>query len=393
LTASESPAAGGQTEGPTADRGAGPLAGLRVLEFAGLGPVPHAGMVLADLGARVLRIERPDAPGSAIAPPGPLDRGRTTLALDLARPEDVRTALRLAAGADVLVEGFRPGVMERLGLGPDVCLARNTRLVYARMTGWGQDGPLAPRAGHDINYLGLTGALAAIGPAGGDPVPPLNLVGDYGGGSMLLLVGILAALLERSSSGRGQVVDAAMVDGVTSLLALTYGLLGAGLWRLERGANLIDGGAPFYTTYVCADGGYVAVGALEERFWLRLLEVLGLDVRDLPPRNDPVGWPSLRARLARVFAARSRDAWTETFAEVDACVTPVLTLAETAAHPQLGGRGSVSASGGAKAPGVAPRFSRTPGTAGRPPQRKDAATALACWGLAPAEAHDLLGGD
>jgi alpha-methylacyl-CoA racemase len=350
-------------------------------------------MVLADLGARVLRIDRPSTgpgPSEPTAPPGPVDRGRTVVVLDLAQPEGVDTALRLADAADVLVEGFRPGVMERLGLGPAVCRERNPRLVYARMTGWGQDGPLAPRAGHDINYLALTGALAAIGPAGGDPVPPLNLVGDYGGGSMLLLVGVLAALVERSASGHGQVVDAAMVDGVTSLLALTYGLLGAGLWRLERGANLIDGGAPFYTTYVCADGGYVAVGALEERFWLELLDVLGLDVRDLPPRSEPAGWPRLRERLATVFATRTRDAWAEAFTAVDACVTPVLTLAETTAHPQLGGRGSVSASGGTAAPGVAPRFSRTPGTAGAPPTHPDPASALACWGLTPAEARALL---
>jgi alpha-methylacyl-CoA racemase len=371
------------------EQAGGPLAGLRVVEFEGLGPVPHAGMVLADLGALVLRVQRPGAVPPT--PLGPVDRGRTPLALDLGDADGVQAALRLIDAADVLLEGFRPGVMERLGLGPDVCLSSNPRLVYARMTGWGQDGPLAPRAGHDINYLALSGALAAIGPPGGDPVPPLNLVGDYGGGSMLLVVGVLAALLERSASGHGQVVDAAMVDGVTSLLALEYGLLGAGLWQLERGTNLIDGGAPFYTTYVCADGGYVAVGALEERFWLELLAVLELDPSELPLRNDPTGWPLLRARLGGIFATRPRDAWAETFAGVDACVTPVLTLAETAAHPQLGGRGSVSASAGRPAPGVAPRFSRTPGAAGPPPGEADTASALACWGLAPAEAQDLLG--
>jgi alpha-methylacyl-CoA racemase len=355
----------------------GPLAGLRVIEFAGLGPVPHAGMVLADLGAHVVRVERPGAVPAA--PPGPIDRGRTVVVLDVGGREGMAAALRLTDAADVLLEGYRPGVMERLGLGPDVCLVRNPRLVYGRMTGWGQDGPLAPRAGHDINYLALAGALAAIGPPDGDPVPPLNLVGDYGGGSMLLLVGVLAALVERSTSGRGQVVDAAMVDGVTSLLALTYGLLAAGLWTLERGANLIDGGAPFYTTYVCADGGYVAVGALEERFWLELLDGLGLDPADLPSRDDRASWPRLRARLAAVFVTRSRDAWAAAFAGVDACVTPVVTLAETAAHPQLGGRDSVSASGSTVAPGVAPRFSRTPGSVGPPPQQADPATALADW--------------
>ena len=369
----------------------GPLAGVRVLEFAGLGPVPHACMVLADLGAQVLRVDRPGAVDEA--PPGPVDRGRTTVVLDLARPDEVAATLRLTTAADVLVEGFRPGVMERRGLGPEICLERNPRLVYARMTGWGQDGPFAPRVGHDINYLGLTGALAAMGYPDRNPLPPLNLVGDYGGGSMLLLVGILAALLERTVSGRGQVVDAAMVDGVTSLLALTYGLLGAGSWQLERGSNLLDGAAPFYTTYVCADGGYVAVGALEERFWLSLLDVLGLDEDHLPPRHDRAAWPQLRARLAGVFATRDRDDWAELFAGVDACVTPVLTLAETVAHPQLGGRGSVTASSGMPAPGVAPRFSRTPGAAGPPGQiPADPARALTAWGLGEEEARALLAG-
>jgi alpha-methylacyl-CoA racemase len=368
----------------------GPLRGLRVLEFAGLGPVPHAGMVLADLGADVLRVERPGAaPG---APPGPVDRGRTTAALDLSRPDGVAAALRLVQSADVVLEGFRPGVLERLGLGPDACLARNPRLVYARMTGWGQDGPLAPRAGHDIDYLALTGALAAIGPRDGDPLPPLNLVGDYGGGSMLLLVGVLAALVERSVSGRGQVVDAAMVDGVTSLLALTYGLYGAGLWELRRGRNLLDGGSPFYTTYRCADDAHVAVGAIEEQFWQELLRVLELDPAELPPRNDPEQWDELRFELEEAFKQRTRDEWVKLFEGTDACVTPVLTLAETAAHPQLGGRGTVVSSGGAPAPGVAPRFSRTPGAVGHPPRPagSDTRSALLAWGLPAADVDALL---
>ncbi len=341
-----------------------------MLEFAGLGPLPHAGMVLADLGAEVLRVDRPGAP--AIAPPGAVDRGRRRVVLDLAAPDGVAAALDLAAAADVLVEGFRPGVMERLGLGPDVCLARNPRLVYGRVTGWGQEGPLAPRAGHDLSYLALTGALAAIGPADGDPVPPLNLVPDYGGGSMLLLVGVLAALVERGVSGRGQVVDAAMVDGVTSLLALTYTLLGAGLWRLGRGANLLDGGAPYYATYRCSDGRHVAVAALEERFWAELVRVLDLDLSGLGPREDPATWPGLRARLAGTFASRPRDDWAQLFAPLDACVAPVLTLAETLEHPQLGGRGTVTRSvipgmAGSPEAGPAPRFSRTPASAGPPP--------------------------
>jgi alpha-methylacyl-CoA racemase len=368
----------------------GPLRGVRVLELAGLGPVPHAGMVLADLGADVLRVERPGtAPG---APPGPVDRGRTAAALDLSQPDAVAAALRLVEAADVVLEGYRPGVLERLGLGPDVCLARNPRLVYARMTGWGQDGPLAPRAGHDIDYLAITGALAAIGPRDGDPLPPLNLVADYGGGSMLLLVGVLAALVERSVSGQGQVVDAAMVDGVTSLLALTYGLYGAGRWELRRGANLLDGGSPFYTTYRCSDGGYVAVGALEEQFWHELLRVLELDPAELPSRDDREQWDELRSTLEDAFRRRPRDEWVSLFEGSDACVAPVLTLAETAAHPQLGGRGTVLSSGGMLGPGVAPRFSRTPGAVGHPPRPAGSGTrsSLLAWGLPAADVEALL---
>ena len=364
---------------------------MRVLEFAGLGPLPHAGMLLADLGADVLRVERPHSPPAV--PPGPVDRGRRSAVLDLAAPGGAAAALDLAAAADVLVEGFRPGVMERLGLGPDACLARNPRLVYGRVTGWGQDGPLAPRAGHDLTYLALTGALAAIGPPGGDPLPPLNLVADYGGGSMFLLVGVLAALVERGVSGQGQVVDAAMVDGTTSLLALTYGLLGAGLWRLERGTNLLDGAAPYYATYRCADGGHVAVGALEDRFWAELVRALDLDLTGLGPREDPATWPELRARLAAAFAARPRDAWAELFAPLDACVTPVLTLDETIGHPQLGGRGTVTRSAsGVPGPGPAPRFSRTPASAGPPPRPAGADTlaALVDWGLPEPAVRDLL---
>jgi alpha-methylacyl-CoA racemase len=352
-------------------------------------------MVLADLGAEVLRVDRPAAP--AVTPPGPLDRGRRGVVLDLAAPDGVAAALGLAAAADVLVEGFRPGVMERLGLGPDVCLARNPRLVYGRVTGWGQEGPLARSAGHDLTYLALTGALAAIGPADGDPVPPLNLVADYGGGSMLLLVGLLAALVERGVSGRGQVVDAAMVDGATSMLALTYTLFGAGLWRLDRGANLLDGGAPYYATYRCSDGGHVAVAALEERFWRELVRVLDLDLAGLGRRDDPATWPELRARLAATFATRARDDWAELFAPLDACVAPVLTLAETLEHPQLGGRGTVRRStipgmAGATEPGPAPRFSRTPASAGAPPRPAgaDSLAALVDWGLPEPTVRDLL---
>ena len=368
----------------------GPLGGLRVLEFAGLGPVPHAGMVLADLGADVMRIDRPG--GVSLAPQGPVDRGRRSAVLDLSRPDGAAGALRLVESADVVLEGFRPGVMERLGLGPDDCLARNPRLVYGRMTGWGQTGPLASRAGHDINYVAAAGALATMGSPHEPPTPPLNLVGDYGGGSMYLLVGVLAALLERSASGRGQVVDAAMVDGVSSLLALTYGLYNARTWSLRRGDNLLDGGAPFYTTYECADLRYVAVGALEEPFWQALLRGLGLDPAELPSRDDTDQWAELRNELGAVFLERTRDEWVAVFEGTDACVTPVLTLAETAGHPQVGGRGAVTSSGGTLAPGVAPRLTRTPGAVGRPPRAPGADTtdALVAWGLPAAEVARLL---
>jgi alpha-methylacyl-CoA racemase len=369
----------------------GPLDGVRIVELAAIGPVPFAGMLLADLGADVVRVDRvrSDRP---VEPHRILDRGRRSVALDLKDPRAVEVVLRMAERSDVLIEGFRPGVAERLGVGPEPCRARNPRLVYGRMTGWGQDGPLAPRAGHDIDYLALTGALAAIGPRDGNPLPPLNLVGDYGGGSMLLLVGVLAALVERSVSGRGQVVDAAMVDGVTSLLALTYGLYGAGLWDLRRGANLLEGGSPFYTTYRCEDGRHLAVGAIEERFWHELLRVLELDPAELPPRNDPEQWDEVRFELEEAFLQRPRDEWVALFEGTDACVTPVLTLAETAAHPQLGGRGAVVSSGDAPAPGVAPRFSRTPGAVGRPPgpSGSDTRSSLLAWGLPAADVDALL---
>ena len=368
--------------------GDGPLRGVRVVELAGIGPGPYACMLLADLGAEVLRVDRPGAS------PGPvrsdlLGRGRRSVALDLKQPEAAEVVLRLVERADALVEGFRPGVAERLGVGPAECLARNPRLVYGRMTGWGQQGPLAPRVGHDINYIGLTGALAAVGEAGRKPVPPLNLVADFGGGAMFLVLGVLAALVERAGSGRGQVVDAAMVDGVTSLLTLFYGLRAGGQWRDERGSNALDGGAPFYDTYECADGRYVAVGALEPQFWAALVETLGL--ADLPGQLDVARWPELRARLAEVFATRSRDEWAIVFAEVDACVTPVLTLGEAPGHPHLAARGSVVEHGGVRQPAPAPRFSRTPGALGAPPTMPgtDTRAALRDWGFDATEVQRL----
>ncbi|GAB3141390.1 alpha-methylacyl-CoA racemase [Amycolatopsis stemonae] len=332
---------------------AGPLAGLRVVELAGIGPGPHAAMVLADLGADVTRVER-----SGSTDRDALLRGRRFVAADLKTAEGLERVQRLVEQADVLIEGYRPGVAERLGLGPDDCLARNPRLVYGRMTGWGQDGPLAQRAGHDLNYLGITGALHAIGRAGERPVPPLNLVGDFGGGSMLLLTGILAALWERERSGQGQVVDAAMVDGVSVLLQMMWAMRGRGEWSDERGTNLLDGGAPFYDTYECADGRYVAVGAIEPQFYAQLLAGLGLEA-DLPDRLDRTGWPALRARFAEAFHSAPRDHWAKVFDGTDACVTPVLTFEEAREHPHLVARGTLTVVDGVPQAAPAPRFSRT----------------------------------
>src|SRR5580658_8434983 len=301
----------------------GPLAGLRVLELAGIGPGPFCAMMLADAGATVLRIDRP---GARQRQPELLNRGRQSAVLDLKHPRGIDALLRLTDVADVLLEGFRPGVTERMGVGPDVCLARNPRLVYARMTGWGQEGPASPTAGHDIGYIARTGALHALGRAGGPPQFPVNLLGDFGGGGMLMAFGICAALVERGTSGRGQVVDAAIVDGVASILAMPYMLMTQGFWRDERGVNLLDGGAPWYDVYETADGQWMAVGALEPQFYAALLA--GLELTDLPDRGDPRNWPELRARLAARFAERTRDEWTAVFAGGDACTEPVLSLTE-----------------------------------------------------------------
>jgi alpha-methylacyl-CoA racemase len=341
--------------------GNGPLAGLKVVELAGIGPGPHAAMVLADLGAEVVRVDRPSGALQLGSPdaPDPTLRGRRRVAADLKDPAGREAVLCLAEHADVLLEGYRPGVTERLGVGPDDCLARNPRLVYGRMTGWGQDGPLAARAGHDINYISLTGALHAIGRDGQRPVPPLNLVGDFGGGSMLLVVGVLAALWETQRSGRGQVVDAAMVDGASLLMQMVWGLLGQGAWTDTPDSNVLDGHAPFYDTYTCADGRHVAVGALEPQFYAALLTGLRLADAELPAQYDRSGWPTLRARFTAAFAARTRDEWAAEFADTDACVTPVLALGEVAEHPHLAARGTVADAAGAPQAAPAPRFSRT----------------------------------
>ena len=309
---------------------AGPLQGLRVLELAGIGPGPHAAMILGDLGADVVRVERPGkGPGPQTTPSNDyLLRNRRSVAANLKSDEDRDLVLRLIAKADVLIEGFRPGVTERLGLGPDDCAKINERLVYARMTGWGQTGPRSQQAGHDINYISLNGVLHAIGRADDRPVPPLNLAGDFGGGSMFLIVGILSALWERERSGKGQVIDAAMVDGAGVLSQMMWAFRAMGMWSDERGVNMLDTGAPYYDTYTCADGRWVAVGAIEPQFFAELLSKLGLDPADLPDQNDRSRWPELRARLTEVFASQDRDHWAKVFADSDACCTPVLSFAE-----------------------------------------------------------------
>jgi alpha-methylacyl-CoA racemase len=354
----------------------GPLKGVRVVELAGIGPAPFACMMLAQLGAEVIRVDRPG--GQAVGSGGPdlLARGRPTLAVDLKHPAAAELVLELVDRADVLVEGFRPGVAERLGVGPDACLERNPRLVYARMTGWGQDGPWAQQVGHDINYAGLVGALAAIGEQGRKPVPPLNLIGDFGGGALYCVAGVLAALVERSTSGQGQIVDAAMVDGAAALMTLFWDMRAGGAWHDERGTNLLDGGAPFYDTYRCADGEYVAVGAIEEQFWADLHAALGLV--DVPDRNDVEQWPELRRLLGEAFLRRTRDEWGVVFAGRPSCVTPVLRLGEVPAHPHIEARGVMVEDDGVIRPAPAPRFSRTPGAL---PPPDGTAEALQGWGL------------
>ncbi len=344
----------------------GPLAGVRVVELAGIGPAPFAGMVLADLGADVTRVDRPGV-ANAVARMDVLNRGRRSVAVDLKHPEGVEVVLRLAAGADVLIEGFRPGVAERLGVGPDACRGRNPQLVYGRMTGWGQEGPYAAGAGHDITYAAVAGALAHIGRAGQPPTPPLNLVADFGGGGMLLALGVVAAVLAARESGTGQVVDAAMVDGVALLMAPFFMALRSGFFTDDRGTNLLDSGAPFYDCYRCADGRWVAVGALEPQFYAALLVGLGIDAAELGPQNDQAGWPKMRRRFAAAFAARNRDAWVAAFAGRDACVAPVLTTEETLADPHLAARATVVEIDGVPQPSPAPRFSATPAALDRPP--------------------------
>lgn len=343
-----------------------------------MGPAPHAAMMLADLGAEVVRVVGPAPPVGGYDVGTHLQRGRTTVRANLKDPAHLAGVRALLAEADVFLEGYRPGTTERLGLGPQECLAANPRLVYARMTGWGQDGPLAQTAGHDINYIALTGALHAMGTAEA-PMPPMNLVGDFGGGSMFVVTGILAALWERERSGQGQVVDAAMVDGVSVLSQIILELRSVKLWNDTRAANLLDGAAPFYRSYACAGGGYVAVGAIEPQFYAQLLDGLGLAADSLPDRDDPANWPALADILAAAFAARSREDWADVFDGSDACVTPVLTYAEAAENSHLATRGTLSGSGRQVVAAPAPRFSRTVAAAREPAGDTDFDSILSSW--------------
>jgi alpha-methylacyl-CoA racemase len=368
--------------------GTGPLRGVRVVELAGIGPGPHAATLLADLGADVVRVERPGGAASAGGRETDLlTRGRPSVAMDLKSPAAVETVLRLVESADVLLEGMRPGATERLGLGPQECLARNPRLVYGRMTGWGQDGPLAPTAGHDLNYIAIAGALHGLGQTPDRPQFPTNLVGDFGGGSTYLVIGVLAALLESRVSGEGQVVDAAIVDGTAHLSAMFASMLAGGWAQERRAANLLDGGAPFYDVYETADGRHMSVGALEPQFYAALLEGLGLG-EDVPDRNDPAQWPALRETLAARFKERTQAEWAAVFDGTDACCAPVLPLTEAARHPHLAARGTYVERDGVLQPAPAPRFSRTRPTLTTGPSVPGGRTreALLAWGVEDVDA-------
>ena len=374
----------------------GPLAGIRIVEMAGIGPAPFCGMLLADLGAEVVRIDRLTPSGLGFETPVRYDlfnRGKRSVALDLKSPDGVAAVLRLLERADILLEGFRPGVMERLGLGPEAVEVVNPKLVYGRMTGWGQDGPLAQAAGHDLNYIALTGALSAIGREGQPPTPPLNLVGDFGGGSLYLAMGVLAALIEARTSGRGQVVDAAIVDGTASLTTMFQAFLQMGIWSGGRGTNLLDGGAPFYDVYETKDGKHVSVAAIEPKFYAELLERLGLSGEALPKQNDRAGWPVLRERFAGIFRGRTRDEWCAVLEGTDACFAPVLDLVESRTHPHMSARSVHLDVAGVHNPAPAPRFSRTPGGISSEATAAGADTddVLSAWGFEAADIERLRG--
>ncbi|WP_054310157.1 CaiB/BaiF CoA-transferase family protein [Mesorhizobium sp. 1M-11] len=360
----------------------GPLGCLKIIEFAGIGPAPMCGMLLSDLGAEVLRIDRPEEADVGIKRPLETNfilRGRRTVKLDLKNPQSIDLVLKLVEQADCIIEGFRPGVMERLGLGPDRCLERNPALVYGRVTGWGQDGPLSSQAGHDLNYIALTGALDALGREGEKPAVPLNLIGDFAGGALFLALGLLAAVLEARGSGEGQVVDAAIVDGVSSMLTSINGLRAAGLFASTRGTNILDSGAYFYDVYRCADGGHIAVGAIEKRFFSIFLERLGLNREQMPAQDDREGWSEGRRRLQAVFEGRPRDHWVRLFADSDACVSPVLSIEESFNDPHMQARKIYEDIGGFTQSRPAPRFSRTPPGAPTPPRGAQGLEALSAW--------------
>ncbi|MBW2241528.1 MAG: CoA transferase [Deltaproteobacteria bacterium] len=372
----------------------GPLSGIKVIEIAGIGPGPFCAMMLADMGADVLRVDRaasvrdemPDRPS-----PDLLNRGRRSVGVDLKHPEGVATILRLVDQADVLMEGFRPGVMERLGLGPDVCMERNPGLVYGRMTGFGQEGPMSQAAGHDINYIAMAGALGHIGRKGEKPLPPLNLVGDFGGGGMFLAFGIAAALVERASSGKGQVVDTAMVDGAAVLMTMMHSFRQLGGWSDERGTNLLDTGAHFYDTYETKDGEFVSIGSIEPQFYAELLRLTGLEGEELPHQMDSLHWESMRDRLTAIFKAKTRDEWNAIMEGTDVCYAPVLNIGEAYEHPHNKHRGTFVESGGFMQPAPAPRFSRTPGSIDRPSPHagQDTDEGLVSWGLTSEDVKKL----
>ena len=379
----------------------GPLEGVRVVELAGIGPAPFCAMLLSDMGAEVIRVDRASNVGQDDSrvggPPGEefrfnlLARGRRNIAVDLKNPAGGAATLRLIDRADALIEGFRPGVMERLGLGPDICLARNPKLVYGRMTGWGQDGPIAHVAGHDINYIALSGVLQTIGEAGGPPVPPLNLVGDFGGGALYLAMGVLAGIISARVSGKGQVVDCSMVEGSASLMTMMYAALASGAWREERGTNRTDGGAHYYHVYETRDGEHVAVGAIEPQFYALLLKHTGLAGEPLPPQTDRAQWRAMQQRLARIFKTKTRAEWTEIMQQTDICFAPVLRMSEALSHPHNRARGSFIEVDGIAQPSPAPRFLGTPSRVQRPPARIGEHTdqILRDWGFSAGEIADL----
>ena len=374
----------------------GPLNGFKIIEFAGLGPAPFAGMMLSDMGAEILRIDKMSSKSAENSGNGNFDilsRGRQTLTIDLKKPDGALLALKMIEKADALIEGFRPGVMEKLGLGPEKCLKKNPKLVYGRMTGWGQEGPLSKFAGHDINYLSLTGALHAIGRKGSNPTPPLNLVGDFGGGGMFLAFGIVCALIEASKSNKGQVVDAAMVDGVTSLMAMVHGLLSTDIWEDKPASNFLDTGSHYYDTYECLDGKYVAVGAIEPKFYNSLVEVLGLNkISEEKEQMDKSRWPELKKKFSSIFLTKTRGEWCKIMKDKDVCFSPVLSITEAYEHPHNKARKLFLKNGKRIEPAPAPRFSRTPGSINRDLSGSNAETSklLFDWGLNEQEISELL---